>query len=617
MRARPFLFLFPTATLLAAPSLRAQGDCATPGEDWVVESFDAEYAVRPGGSIDVTERIAVDFGALRKHGIYRDVHRRFRRPAAAFRERLEGTPGSGAWEEASFDLDVESVVDETGASYEVETSRQGDVVRIRIGSPDFCVSGPATYVIRYVIDDGVARLPDYGEFYWQATGTEWVVPIERAAARVVLAPARVAAFADSAPWDASCYAGPQESTSGEACTARVAAPGVYEFATTEPLRPGEGLTFAATFPAGLVPGATPAERAWDLLVLLAPLALPPLALLAMLTLWWRRGKEPAAGSVVPEWDPPEGLKPGAAGALRDQRADMDDIVATILDLAVHGVIKIREVPPELLPGVDEDSFLGKALDKLGVRDRDWELVHLERGAFGLVPYERQLLVALFDGRDTRRLSDLEEKFYKEIPKIRDGLYGDLVKRKLFPRSPQATRRLWLVIGIAIAALAVPLGILGFAVDSPLILPALVVAGLIVVGFSFFMPAMTPLGARVRRHVEGLEEYIRRAEKAEIEFRNAPERTPELFDRLLPYAIALDVSDVWAHQFEGVLTHPPAWYEGRPGTGWTPNLLVHDLSSFRSSASSTLASSPGGSGGGGSFGGGSVGGGGGGGGGGSW
>ena len=119
----------------------AQSDCVTPGEAWVVESFTADYDVRPNGSIAVTERIEVDFQDLQKHGIYRDLRRRFRRPAASLGERVEGLPGSGAWEEASFDLDIESVVDERGESYEVETTKDGDVVRIRIGDPDFCIGG--------------------------------------------------------------------------------------------------------------------------------------------------------------------------------------------------------------------------------------------------------------------------------------------------------------------------------------------------------------------------------------------------------------------------------------------------------------------------------------------
>ena len=129
-----------------------------------------------------------------------------------------------------------------------------------------------------------------------------------------------------------------------------------------------------------------------------------------------------------------------------------------------------------------------------------------------------------------------------------------------------------------------------------------------------MPAMTAAGARVRREVEGLEEYIRRAEKREIEFRDAPERTPELFSTLLPYAVALDVSELWVRQFDGLLTEPPTWYAGSI-QGFSSGGFHQSLASFQSAAATTLQSAPGGSSG--SGGGGSVGGGGGGGGGGSW
>jgi uncharacterized membrane protein YgcG len=606
------------ALLLVLPRpATAQSDCVTPGETWVVESFTADYDVRPNGSIAVTEQIEVDFQDLQKHGIYRDLRRRFRRPAASLGERVEGLPGSGAWEEASFDLEVESVVDERGDPYEVETSDEGDLLRIRIGDPDFCVGGRRVYVIRYEINDGVVQLGDFDELYWQATGTEWVAPIERAVARVTLPAEYAAAHTDRAPWDASCYAGYAESTGGP-CTARVVSPGVYEFRTTEPLQPGQGLTFAATFPAGLLPGPSLAERLWDLFLLLGPLAIPPFALVFMIGIWWRRGKEPAMGSIVPEWNPPDGVRPGVAGALRDHRADMDDIVATILDLAVRGVLKIREVPPKLLPELDNDSLLGKALETVGLRKRDWEIVRVERGVFGLAPYEHQILTALLESRDERRLSDLRNKFHTEIPEIRNQIYRQLVDEKYFLRSPQATRRMWLGIGAGLIFGSIFLAAKDVTLGSPTLLWAIGVAGLIVLPFAFIMPAMTRHGAQVRRQIEGLEEYIRRAEKAELEFRNAPEKTPELFDRLLPFAVALDVSDVWAQQFESVVTSSPVWYEGTNGSGFRTNAFVESLSDFRSSASKLLASAPGADfAGGGSFGGGSVGGGGGGGGGGSW
>jgi uncharacterized membrane protein len=113
--------------------------------------------------------------------------------------------------------------------------------------------------------------------------------------------------------------------------------------------------------------------------------------------------------------------------------------------------------------------------------------------------------------------------------------------------------------------------------------------------------------------------------------NPPERTPELFEKFLPYALALDVEQQWAEQFAGVIdaagTAPGS---GRTGSGFRPvwysgGALDRGLSGFGSSlggafsgaiaSASTAPGSRGGSSG--SSGGGSSGGGGGGGGGGGW
>jgi uncharacterized membrane protein YgcG len=163
--------------------------------------------------------------------------------------------------------------------------------------------------------------------------------------------------------------------------------------------------------------------------------------------------------------------------------------------------------------------------------------------------------------------------------------------------------------------------IGLAMGFWALMPALVLSGIQVIVFGMHMPRMTPEGAALRRQIEGLEEYIRRAEKAEMEFKDAPAKTPELFSQLLPYAVALDVSDLWVDQFQGILTQPPDWYAGTwsgsgPGGGWNLAGFRETLGDFRGAASSTLQSAPGSSGSG-SGGGGSVGGGGGGGGGGAW
>jgi uncharacterized membrane protein len=122
---------------------------------------------------------------------------------------------------------------------------------------------------------------------------------------------------------------------------------------------------------------------------------------------------------------------------------------------------------------------------------------------------------------------------------------------------------------------------------------------------------------------GFKDFLEIAEKDELNLRNPPEKTPELFETLLPFALALGVDQQWSERFAAVLAsirnpdgsaYRPSWYSGR----WSVSNLsktTTQLSSGLNSAIRSSVSPPGSSSGGG--GGGFSGGGGGGGGGGGW
>ena len=121
-------------------------------------------------------------------------------------------------------------------------------------------------------------------------------------------------------------------------------------------------------------------------------------------------------------------------------------------------------------------------------------------------------------------------------------------------------------------------------------------------------------------VEGFGMYLGTAEQSQLEFAHRPERTPELFEKYLPYALALDVENTWAESFSDVLArvgeggqlYTPTWYRG---AGWTTLGATGFVAAAAGSLSGALSSAgtaPGsssGSGGGGSSGGGGGGGGG--------
>ena len=547
------------------------------------------------------ETIEVDFGALERHGIYRDIQVAYQKtvdagvPIAAGRVKVE--------------IDEILVTDGDGRPLALQVGR-GDRVRIRIGDPDRTISGRQTYVVRYRLERGLGFFDDHDELYWQATGTEWPVPILATTATVNIPAGNPA----DTGWGAWCYAGWYESTDSSRCTAEVVGAGTFRFAA-HGLDPGEGLTVVASFPKGIVAAPTALEETAGAIGLWWPASLPLLALGFMTWLWNTRGREPSKRSVMPDWKVPGDLRPGPAGTLWDQSADMDDVVATILDLGVRGLLRIREVPPAGLLGVvDDESFTGKLLRTLGVTKTDWQLERISSaGEEALARSERLVLDGIFEGADSRRMSELSNDFYKHLPRIHKELYDEAVEQGLFTRNPNTVRRWYVAGGLSVLLLG---GIVGALIQNILLAGTLVLSGIIVVAFARAMPARTAKGARKWEQLRGLEEYVRRAEKLELETRHAPEKTAELFEEILPYAVALDVSDLWVKQFEPVLaSQPPNWYVGARVGHFSAGSFSSSLSGFQTAATRTLGSSPGSSSG--SGGGGSVGGGGGGGGGGSW
>ena len=88
-------------------------------------------------------------------------------------------------------------------------------------------------------------------------------------------------------------------------------------------------------------------------------------------------------------------------------------------------------------------------------------------------------------------------------------------------------------------------------------------------FYHLMKAPTIKGRQVMDQIEGLKLYLSVAEKDRLNQLNPPEKTPEVFEKFLPYALALDVEQEWCEQFADVLAkagrrtgYRPTWYGGR-------------------------------------------------------
>ncbi|MEE8476733.1 MAG: DUF2207 domain-containing protein, partial [Gemmatimonadales bacterium] len=369
---------------------------------------------------------------------------------------------------------------------------------------------------------------------------------------------------------------------------------------------GEGLTAVVGWDKGLIPEPTSSGKAIGFLASNWPMGIPVPVFFFMLWLWRRYGKDPAPRPVPVQYQPPPGLSPAEAGTLVDNTADMRDITATLVDLAVRGHIRIEEREVSKLFGLLKDE------EFVFVRTTPPE------GAKQLARHEQRVMKGIFTGGLTSvELSELQNEFYKTLPEIKRNIFDALIDHGFYRARPDRVQGAWVGGGIAAGAV---IAIVGGAVAArafnmtpvPFVVAGVLTA-IIIVGFGIFMPARTVKGARTRELLQGFEEFLQRVESDRFE----QIRTPEMFEKFLPFAMAFGVEKQWAKSFKDLYLEPPQWYAGTNMSAFNASLFTNRLSTLSDQAATTMASSPRSSGGSGFSGGGFSGGGGGGGGGGGF
>ena len=155
--------------------------------------------------------------------------------------------------------------------------------------------------------------------------------------------------------------------------------------------------------------------------------------------------------------------------------------------------------------------------------------------------------------------------------------------------------------------------------SPLYVAALFILAGMNVLFYHLLKAPTLRGRELLDRIEGFKMYLATAEKDRLNLLIPPvEKKPELFEKYLPYALALDVEQEWAEQFAEMISrarttrdaYRPGWYSGSSFAALGAGAFASSIGSSLSGAISSSSAAPGSNGGGGGSGGGGGGGGGG-------
>jgi len=536
-----------------------------------IPSYTSTIQVQKDGKIEITEQIEYDFGSNQKHGIFRKIP-------------TDKTNNEGK----TFRMEVDnvSVADDAGQAYQFVTSREGENLVLKIGDPDKTITGRHTYIIRYTVGGAITYYSEVDELYWNAIGSDSNVPIANATT-VLKLPEEITE--DKIQY--TCFVGSTNNTASGRCT--VAVSGYQLMYSTQNLMPYEGLTVVTRFPMGIVSALEPKEviSFWD--TFMGKLTLFGIVLGATLWYivyplwlpikWWMKGRDPkhqGSGEVEAWFSAPKipngrELTPAEAGALVDEKIQLQEFTALTVQLAQKGYLKIIEQ-----------------------KKNDFEL-HKTKESAGdskLVGYEKLFLTKVFSTGSVVRLKDKDTNLMSAVNDVEKEMYKQLMEDKLFPKNPDSIRKYYAIVtGLATVTFNI----------------------LLVISASIFgriMPRKTLDGVQAANVAKSLKNFLTSQER-QLEFQADRQM---MFEKLLPYAISFGVEKIWADRFKDLTLKQPEWYQAQTTGAFTAQSFSNSLhssfaSSMRAAATPTTSSSGFSSG----FSGGSVGGGGGGGSVGSW
>ena len=601
--------LFSLALLLAASGQVAAAERIT--------SFLSEVTIEADSGLTVKETIAVvSEGAEIKRGIQRDFP-------------TEYTDSKGQDYVVGFDV-MGVRRDGHDEPYTVLSISNGK--RIRIGSADvFLDNGPHVYEITYKTTRQLGYFTDYDELYWNVTGNSWTFPIEKAEAIVQLPPgASIKQHAE--------YTGTQGARGTDAEVVQ-ATGDRYQARSTRTLAPNEGFTVAVGWPKGFVAPPPEIEKTEPAVAnnrgLLAIVGGVIASLLYYLIAWLRVGRDPPKGTIIPLFTPPEGLGPAGMRYIWKRGFDDKAFAASLVGLAVKGRLKIIQ---------DKDDFSIQRQE-----DNAQPLTQAEAALYKVIP---QGSLPLKQARHVT-VSAMKAALENTLEKEHDGVTfmrnlkwlwggvaisvaGLLLGATMLPMEEALTGLFlsvwgagwWAVLLVLSWALLKGLfqtqsilakigSIFSLAFLSPFFIAGVVApvailftggsAGLnafagaaillVIMAFIFhkLLPAPTVAGSKRLDQVEGFRMYMKTAEEERLKVLQPPEKTPELFERYLPFALALDCENEWNAKFAAVLAAAaaagvatsPLWYSGN---SWNPGNMGSFTDSVGSSLSSATSSS---------------------------
>ncbi len=515
-----------------------------------------------------------------------------------------------------------------------------------------------SWVLRYTLHGAISFYKDHDELYWNLF-TSYDVPVGRVEATVRLPGVNTLNTA-------SFY-----TTSNLPHTVAQPDDRTYQF-VVENIPSQEDVTFAAGWQKGLVDQSAYWRDFFSIYFeyLLALLIFVSSIVCSVIYWQWVKHRNRGRGTIVPQYEPPQNLRPAMMDVILDGHVSRKAWAATVVDLAVRGYVTIT--PDELDPmwkskgfwlgavavfvamavsvlfmpvpsSVRQTAILAALLaillvvllqrfgvlgrvNTLQLQPKDYIVEPNPQGVpANLEDYEQKFLDALFKiegnkfSTKTLRKSQTQARaLYLSLEQVKKDLQTETaLDTKGFLIAPGGTGGV-ILVGLAILFLCIAFV---FSVSEGAAFPhfilalSIVLSLMIVYGVVKVKPRLNREGSILRENVLGFKMYLETAERYRMQ-----NLTPDIFEKYLPYAIVFGVEKKWAKAFDGMTLPPPQWYAhgaygaaAMHGNAAVPSFSASAFSnSFSSSFASAFSSAGGGgaSGGGGGAGGGGGGGGGG-------
>lgn len=591
-----------------------------------IEKFHVDIKLNIDNSAIITETIQYNFDSEFRHGIYREIPYNFKPKGNYF----------------SIDLKPISVTDEFGNEYNYTNDGYGGL-NLKIGDPNKYADLLETYIIKYEADNIVGFFEENDEFYWNLTGNEWDVDYIKNVSATIKFPESIKERIDNYEY---CGLVGDKNICGSFLVSGDTVD--YKMNNDLILNAGEGVTIDLEFDKGIIVGKGLLYNIWG--IIYNYIYIPISIFLAIfffrkffslnhkISKLYKKFKKNNPEQV--QYDPGE-FSLIEASFFHDGKTSNDkDLSAFIVWAAIKRYIKIIEDDGDYtfeklekfseLPDGAEKEFIEeitkiKLVNKFGSSKSVYK--NEENGVFSNIFISltmKELSNSLYNVYaqkiidngyiDEQKIEKIDSEISKHIQsgsKSKVNYFGYISNKKI-------------IFIVVFLFLAINPGIF-FMILVPLFFPFLpwnfgfifslimVIMALLFILFISGVPAYTEKGFRASWYINGLYKYINMSEKERMEFANAPEKTPVLFEKLLPYAMVFGLEKKWSKEFKGIYGDNLDWYSSTSGKAFSVGSIGSLSGALSSSITPPSSSSSGGS----SSGGGSSGGGGGGGGGGSW